>query len=104
MPWRFRAETDRKLPWETPCQEIVRTRTTGGSGFSATAAEVVAVAVATTAATAAAAATTAAAAATADGGGSSPPRKRLLPAWHSKNLSFSEAARCTSGVNIVAAV
>lgn len=45
VPWWFRAETDRKLPWETPCQEIVRTWTTGGSGSSAAVAEVVAIAV-----------------------------------------------------------
>jgi len=49
VPWRFRAETDRKLPGETPCQEIVRTRTAGGSGSSTAAAEV-AVAVAAAAA------------------------------------------------------
>jgi len=52
VPWRFRAETDRKLSGETPCQEIVRTRTAGGSGSSTAAAEVaVAVAAAAVVAT-----------------------------------------------------
>jgi len=27
VPWRFRAETDRKLPRGTPCREIVRAPT-----------------------------------------------------------------------------
>ena len=53
MPWRFRAETDRKLPGEAPLvRKLLGLEPAGGSESSATAAEVVALAVAATVAAA----------------------------------------------------